>query len=62
MFDDSELEKERGVILEEIAMYEDSPEDSVHELLAEAFLGNTPWQNPYLAAQINYLNIKEQIW
>lgn len=35
-FDEKELNKERGVVLEEIAMVEDTPEDLVHELLADA--------------------------
>lgn len=35
-FDEGELNKERGVILEEIAMVEDTPEDLVHELLSDA--------------------------
>lgn len=35
-FDEGELQKERGVVLEEIAMVEDTPEDLVHELLSEA--------------------------
>jgi predicted Zn-dependent peptidase len=35
-FDDGELQKERGVILEEIAMVEDTPEDLVGEALSEA--------------------------
>ncbi|MBR3873023.1 MAG: insulinase family protein [Clostridia bacterium] len=35
-FDEVELNKERGVVLEEIAMVEDTPEDLVHELLADA--------------------------
>ncbi|MDR1532712.1 MAG: insulinase family protein [Clostridiales bacterium] len=33
-FDDEEIEKERNVILEEISMNEDTPEDLVHDLLA----------------------------
>ena len=35
-FDAGELDKERGVVLEEIAMVDDTPEDLVHDLLAEA--------------------------
>ena len=35
-FDEKEMNKERGVILEEIAMVEDTPEDLVHEMLASA--------------------------
>ncbi|MGI6538733.1 MAG: M16 family metallopeptidase [Caldicoprobacterales bacterium] len=58
MFDDSELEKERGVILEEIAMYEDSPEDSVHELLAEAFFGKHSLAKPILGSTDQLLKYK----
>ena len=36
VFDARELDKERGVVLEEIAMVEDTPEDLVHELLSDA--------------------------
>ncbi len=35
-FDEKELEKERGVVLEEIAMVEDTPEDLVNDVLCEA--------------------------
>ena len=35
-FDENELNKERGVVLEEISMVEDTPDDLVHELLADA--------------------------
>lgn len=33
LFLEEELEKEKGVVLEEIDMYDDSPEDLVHEML-----------------------------
>ena len=35
-FDDADVETERGVILEEIGMYEDNPEDLCAERLAGA--------------------------
>ncbi len=35
-FEESELQKERGVILEEISMVEDTPEDLVSEVLSQA--------------------------
>ncbi|MBR1585976.1 MAG: insulinase family protein [Clostridia bacterium] len=38
--DPGETDKERGVVLEEIAMVEDSPEDVVYDLLAEAVFGD----------------------
>lgn len=37
--DPGETDKERGVVLEEIAMVEDSPEDVVYDVLAEAVFG-----------------------
>ncbi len=46
--DETELEKERGVILEEIAMVEDTPEDIVHDLLTEAVLVGNPLAQPIL--------------
>ena len=38
--DPVETDKERGVVLEEIAMVEDSPEDVVYDVLAEAVFGS----------------------
>ncbi len=46
--DETELEKERGVILEEIAMDEDSPEDLVHDLLQVAQFGEQSPGQPIL--------------
>ena len=46
--DEGEMEKERGVILEEIAMVEDTPEDLVHELLCDAALAGNPLAQPIL--------------
>lgn len=39
---DSDVESERNVVLEEIAMLEDSPEDLVNEVLVEAVFGDHP--------------------
>ncbi|WP_418277275.1 M16 family metallopeptidase [Isoptericola jiangsuensis] len=44
--DADELETERGVILEEIAMTEDDPGEVVHERFAEAVLGTHPLGRP----------------
>ena len=54
VFDPEELEKERGVVLDEIAMAEDDPEDVVSELLNSAQFGGTPVGMPVLgpAAQV----------
>ena len=41
-FDESDLAKEKGVIAEEISMYEDAPDELVHDLILEAAWGNHP--------------------
>ena len=40
-FLEEELEKEKGVIIEEINMSEDSPEDLLFDLLSESYFGNS---------------------
>ena len=39
---EDEIDSEREVVLEEIAMYEDEPQDRVHDVLAEAMYGTQP--------------------
>jgi predicted Zn-dependent peptidase len=46
--DATDIESERGVILEEIAMSEDDAADSVHELAMSAHFGQTPLGRPIL--------------
>ena len=46
--DETEFKKERGVILEEISMEEDSPEDVVHELLSRIQFGDQAAGMPIL--------------
>ncbi|GAA3735777.1 pitrilysin family protein [Spinactinospora alkalitolerans] len=49
VLDPQEVETERGVILEEIAMYEDEPSDVVDDLFAARFFGaDTPLGRPVL--------------
>ncbi|KWW99721.1 insulinase family protein [Carbonactinospora thermoautotrophica] len=45
---EEDVENERGVILEEIAMHEDDPSDAVHDAFAEALLGDSPLGRPIL--------------
>lgn len=40
VFDPEELEKEKNVVIEEISMYEDTPDDLVHDLIARASYGD----------------------
>lgn len=51
VFDPNEMEKEKGVVLEEIDMAEDTPEDLVHELLMLAHFGDQPVARPILGTE-----------
>ncbi|MFA9558033.1 M16 family metallopeptidase [Evansella sp. AB-rgal1] len=50
-FDKNELDKEKGVVLEEIKMYEDTPDDIVHDLLSKASFGDHPLGYPILGTE-----------
>ncbi|MFL5883737.1 MAG: M16 family metallopeptidase [Thermoleophilaceae bacterium] len=43
-----EVDSERQVVIEEIAMYEDEPSDKVHDVLAEALFGDHPLGRPII--------------
>jgi predicted Zn-dependent peptidase len=43
-----DLESERDVVLEEIAMYEDEPQDKVHDVLSTAVFGDHPLGRPVI--------------
>ncbi|GGP11403.1 insulinase family protein [Nonomuraea glycinis] len=45
---EDDVESERGVILEEIAMHDDDPSDVVHEAFAAAMYGDSPIGRPIL--------------
>ncbi|WP_030373854.1 M16 family metallopeptidase [Streptomyces rimosus] len=50
LIEPEDVEAERGVILEEIAMTEDDPGDCVHDLFAHTMLGDTPLGRPVLGS------------
>jgi predicted Zn-dependent peptidase len=43
-----DIDSERQVVIEEIAMYEDEPSDKVHDVLAEAVFGTHPLGRPVI--------------
>lgn len=57
-FDHEELAKEKNVILEEISMYEDTPDDMVHDLISRAAYGEHPLAYPILGTEdkLNEMN------
>jgi predicted Zn-dependent peptidase len=50
-FTDEDIEMERGVILEEIKMVEDTPDDLVHETFVTAFWPDHPLGRPILGTE-----------
>jgi len=57
-----ELEAEREVVLEEIAMYEDDPQDRVFDLLGQAVFGSHPLGRPVIGTpQVIAAATREQL-
>jgi predicted Zn-dependent peptidase len=51
LFDTKELEKEKGVVIEEIAKYEDDPEEHIHDLHARCRWGTHPLGRPVIGTR-----------
>ncbi|CAM3359898.1 M16 family metallopeptidase [Marinicrinis lubricantis] len=58
VFDEEDMEKEKNVVLEEISMYEDTPDDQVHDLLAEACYGDHSLGYSILGTESNLASFK----
>lgn len=52
-YDEKELNKERGVVLEEISMTDDSPEDVAYDLIASAMFGDQSLGQTILGPRAN---------
>ncbi len=50
-FDESDIEREKKVVLEEIKMVEDTPDDLVHELFTQSFWEGHPLGRPILGTR-----------
>jgi len=48
LFDEQEIEREKGVVLEEIKMYEDTPDEQVFELFQRGFYGTHALGRPII--------------
>lgn len=57
IFNEDDIQKEKGVVLEEINMYEDSPEDLVHDLLAKTIFKGSTLSYPILGYHSTLKNI-----
>ncbi len=57
-FPEAEMEREKGVIVEEINMYEDLPQQKVQEVFAELLYGDTPYGWSVAGPKENILKMK----
>ncbi|PWA13552.1 peptidase M16 [Pueribacillus theae] len=58
-FNEVELKKERKVVLEEIKMYEDAPDDIVHDLISSASFGEHSLAYPILGTEDTLLTFNK---
>ncbi len=56
----ADLDREREVILEEIAMVDDSPQDLIHDVLAEVVLDGHPLAHPILGTRQSIADASEE--
>ncbi len=59
-FDPKELQKEKGVIIEEINMYEDMPHKQVENIFAQAMYGDQPAGYPIIGSKENIKKMNER--
>ncbi|MBS4539899.1 insulinase family protein [Clostridium sp. D2Q-11] len=59
-FEEAEIEKEKSVIIEEINMYEDSPEELVHDLLSKTLFNSHPLSYPILGNKKSVNNLTKK--
>lgn len=50
-YDEKEMEKEKNVVIEEIKMYEDSPDELIHDLFSECVWNDHPLGKPILGTE-----------
>jgi len=55
-----EVDSEREVVLEEIAMYEDTPQELVHDLFSEAVFGSHPLGRPVIGTRDVIANVPKR--
>jgi predicted Zn-dependent peptidase len=60
LFAEDEIEREKKVILEEIKMVEDTPDDLVHEMFAEGFWSNHPLGRPILGTPASVSSLDQK--
>src|SRR5689334_5546266 len=59
-FDEEDIEREKKVILEEIKMVEDTPDDLVHEIFTESYWAGHPLGRPILGTRETVEGLTQQ--
>ena len=59
VFDETEMEKEKGVVLEEIAMVNDNVEELAHEKITELFFEGSKLSQPILGTEENIMRFTQ---
>jgi predicted Zn-dependent peptidase len=59
-FDSEEMDRERSVILQEVKMVEDTPDDYIHDLFNRAFWGDHPMGQPVLGRSDNIQSLSRE--
>ncbi len=59
-FPEAEMQREKGVIIEEINMYEDQPQRRVHEIFQDLLYGDTPFGRTILGPIKNIKEMKRE--
>jgi predicted Zn-dependent peptidase len=60
IFDAQEIERERMVVVQEIKMVEDTPDDYIHDLFYRSFWGDHPLGYPITGVQENVLSFQRE--
>ena len=60
LFLEEDIRKEKMIILDEIFMYEDSPEDLVYDILSDLIFKEHPLGRPILGTETSLKNLKRQ--
>lgn len=59
VFPEKELEKEKGVVIEELRNAEDDPDDIIHDYLEKALYGHHPMGFPVIGTEDNLRNFRK---
>lgn len=60
LFDENEIEKEKKVVIEEIKMYEDSPDEIIHDIFSEQVWNDHPLGRPILGSEESIRNLSRE--